>query len=88
MTTCDVYCAADRPSVKKPKAPMGHLSGGAPWDTLALDFMGPLLLTDKGNRYILVMTDLFTKYVEVVATPNQKAEDCAKFILNDFVTRW
>jgi transposase InsO family protein len=33
------------------------------------------------------MTDLFTNYVEVVAVPNQLAEDCACRILNDFISR-
>ncbi len=64
---------------------MGHLSSGAPWDTLAIDYMGPLPETANGNKYILVMTDHFTKYVEVVAVPNQRAEDCALGIANDFV---
>ena len=87
VTRCDL-CAADKPPQKAPKAPMGHLKSGAPWDTLALDFMGPFPETERGNRYILVMTDPFTKYVEVMATPNQKSEECAKRILNDFVARW
>jgi hypothetical protein len=34
------------------------------------------------------MTDLFTKYVEVIAVPNQLEEDCARRILNDFISRW
>ncbi len=84
---CDV-CAADKTPQKKPKAPMGHLRSGAPWDTLAIDYLGPLPKTANGNKYILVMTDHFTKYVEVIAVPNQLAEDCAWRIVNDFVARW
>ncbi len=84
---CDV-CGADKVPQRKPKAPMGHLSSGAPWDTLAIDYIGPLPKTARGNKYILVMTDHFTKYVEVVAVPNQEAEDCAMWIINHFVARW
>ena len=84
---CDV-CAADKPQIKTPKAPMGHIKSGAPWDTLALDYLGPFPVTPRGNRYILVMTDTFTKYVEVLAVLNQQAEDCARRIVNDFVSRW
>jgi transposase InsO family protein len=34
------------------------------------------------------MTDLFTKYVEVIPVPDQTAEECARRLLNDFVARW
>ena len=84
---CDT-CASDKPPPGNPKAPMGHLKSGASWDTLALDYLGPFPQTKKGNRYILVMTDTFTKYVEAIPVPNQKAEDCARVVVNDFVSRW
>ena len=67
---------------------MGHLKAGAPWDVLAIDFMGPLPITRRGNRYILVMTDHFSKYVEVAAVPSQTADDCATVIVNDVISRW
>lgn len=35
-----------------------------------------------------MLTDHFTKYVEVIAVPNQSAEECALRILNDFISRW
>ena len=87
IKNCDI-CASDKPPPGNPKAPMGHLKSGAPWDTLALDYLGPFPQTKKGNRYILVMTDTFTKYVEAIPVPNQKAEDCARVVVNDFVSRW
>lgn len=67
---------------------MGHIITGAPWDVLAMDYLGPLPETRRGNKYILVLTDLFTKYVEVLPVPNQTAEDCTMRILNEFVSRW
>ena len=84
---CDI-CAADKPPPKTPRAPMGHLVSGAPWDTLALDYLGPLPCTARGNKYILVITDHFTKYVEVLAVPNQHAEDCASRVVNEVIARW
>ena len=84
---CDI-CAVDKPPAKIPKAPMGHIRSSAPWDTLALDYLGPFPVTPRGNRYILVMNDTFTKYFEVLAVPNQKAEDCTRHIVNDFVSCW
>ena len=84
---CDI-CEADKIPHQKPKAPLGHLRSGAPWDTLAIDYMGSFPVSTRGNKYILVLTDHYTKYVEVLATPNQLAEDCASRIVNDFISRW
>ena len=84
---CDI-CAADKTPTKTPRAPMGHLKSGGPWDTLAIDYLGPFPKSESGNKYILVMTDHFTKYVEVIAVPNQQAEDCASRIMNEVISRW
>lgn len=59
---CDVS-AADRKPQKPPRAPLGRLAAGAPWDLLAVDYLGPFLVTPRNNTYVLVLTDHFTKYV-------------------------
>ena len=80
-------CAANKIPNKKPRAPLGSVKAGAPWDVVATDYIGPLPVTNRGNRYILVLTDIFSKYVEVPAVPDQTAETCATRILNDFIAR-
>ena len=77
-----------RQETTEAKAPIGHLPSGAPWDTLAIDFLGPLPVTERGNQYIMVATDHFTKYVEVIAVPTLSANDCALKIANEFIARW
>ena len=84
---CDI-CAADRKPTKVPKAPLGHLTAGAPGDCVATDYLSPLPVTDRGNRYILLLTDQFTKYVEIIPVPDMTAEVCAQKILNEFISRW
>ena len=76
IRSCDT-CARNKRRVKAPKAPIGSLVAGEPWDILATDYVGPLPVTPRGNKYILVMTDHFTKFVEVIAVPDQTAEVCA-----------
>ena len=46
---------------------------GAPGDCVATDYLGPLPVTDRGHRYILLFTDHFTKNVEVVPVENMTA---------------
>jgi len=37
------------------------------------DLFGPLKTSATGKKFLLVMTDAFTKYVELVAIPNKEA---------------
>ena len=42
----------------------------------------------RGNQYILLLTDHFSKYVEIIPVPNMMSEVCASKILNENVARW
>ena len=57
-------------------------------DRLATDILGPLPTTPRGNRYVLVVTDYFTNWVEVMAVPDQTAATCAEKILNEVISRY
>ena len=39
---------------------------GAPMERVYLDFLGPLSCTARGNEYVLVMVDQFTKWEECI----------------------
>ena len=39
---------------------------GEPFEKVAFDIVGPLPRTISGNRYLLTMMDLFTKYPEAI----------------------
>ena len=71
-----------------PKAPLESLRSGAPGDFIATDYIGPFPITDRGNRYILLLTDHFTKYVEILHVPDMTAEVCASKVVNEFISRW
>jgi len=50
----------------------------SPWYHIGIDFVGPITpLSHNGNRYILTLSDYFTKWVEAVALP-------LKWLLNLF----
>ncbi|KAG9395272.1 Chromo (CHRromatin Organization MOdifier) domain [Carpediemonas membranifera] len=52
-----------------------------PMHTWAIDFLGPLPEGDHGARYVLVMIDCFSRFVELYATPNCTAESAADSII-------
>ena len=84
---CD-QCEKTKIPPKSPKAPLGEMPTGAPLDRLTTDFLGPFPETPKGNRYILVVTDSFTKWVEIFATPDQSAKTTTTVILNEVIARF
>lgn len=83
---CDQCSARKNPS-KSYKAPMKLYNVGAPMERIALDIMGPLTMTDQGNRYILVIGDYFTKWTEAFAIPDQEAETVSKKLVHEFICR-
>ena len=87
VTRCD-SCASIKPPLKSLKAPLEAMMVGAPLDWLGTDLLGPLLLTPRRNRHILVVTHYFTQWVEIFAVPDQTAETCASVILNEVIARY
>lgn len=53
-----------------------------------LDFLGPLPTTPRGNSFILMMVDQFTKWVECIPLPSQTTEVTARAAINEFFTRF
>lgn len=86
ISNCDI-CAANKPPPKTPRAPLGEMPTGSVLDRLSTDLLGPLPITPRNNRYILTVTDYFTKWVEVFPVPDQTATTCAQVILNEVVCR-
>ena len=58
-----------------------------PNQRIHMDLVGPLRTTDKQNKYIIVVTDAFTKYVEMKAIPNKGAETVAEAFFEIWVCK-
>ena len=54
-------CASRKRTPRTNRAPMQKYNVGAPFELVAIDVLGPLPLSDRGNRYLLVIGDYFTK---------------------------
>ena len=59
-----------------------------PGQRVHADLFGPLKTSDKGKKFILCITDAFTKYVELAALPNKEAATVAEAIFNKWICRF
>ena len=50
-----------------------------------MDMIGPLPLTPRGHRYILTMTDGYSKWAEAIPSPSQSAVVTARLIVNHWI---
>lgn len=66
-------CQQRKPSQRK-YGRMASTPPSVPWKTVAMDFAGPYPRSNSGKAYVLVITDQFTKWVELIATEDQLAE--------------
>ncbi|TPX30033.1 hypothetical protein SmJEL517_g06288, partial [Synchytrium microbalum] len=51
-----------------------------PFARIAIDLEGPLPQSTKGNKYLVVITDLFSKWPEAIPIPDKTAENVADAI--------
>ena len=63
---------------------MGGSQSTLPFQRVATDIL-ELPMTSKGNRYVLVVEDYFTKFVNLYALPNQTAQSVAQCLFEDYV---
>ena len=81
-------CGARKRPQKTPRAPLGDYHVGAPMDRLVTDILGPLPVTERGNKYILLVGDHFTRWMEAYPIPDQTAETVAHRVVYDFISRF
>ena len=55
------------------------------WQQIGIDLIGPLPLTQAGNKYIMTVTDYFSKWPEAKAIPSKEATSVAKFLYELFL---
>lgn len=87
VATC-AMCGASKKSSRKSRAALQSYVCGAPLDRLHLDFLGPFPASVNNNKYILVITDQFTKWVEAFAVQDQTSETTAKKLVEEFIARF
>lgn len=79
-------CQTNKHDNKTVRAPMEiTTTSERPFQRLAIDVVGPLDLTENGNRFIITMQDDLTKYSYAIPVPNHEAKTIANELLK-FIT--
>ncbi|CAI5668788.1 unnamed protein product [Oreochromis niloticus] len=85
--SCDA-CSSHKGPQDQSRAQLQQQPAGAPMERVAVDVMGPFPRTDRGNRYVLVAMDYFTKWPEAYAIPDQEAETVADVLVEGMFSRF
>ena len=67
---------------------MGHVDVGHRWDRVAMDLLDMSVTTPKGNRYVLVMVDCFSRWTEAGPLPDKTALAVADDFFQHIVCRF
>ena len=77
-------CAIVQGSGRQQKPPLHPITTERPFQIVGVDIM-ELPITSKGNRYVIVFQDLFTKWPMVFPTPDQKAVRIAQLLVEEVI---
>ena len=61
---------------------------GYPMERIAVDIMGELSITERGNKYVFVVSDYFTKWTECYPMRNMEAATVAELLVEQLFSRF
>ena len=80
---CD-KCQRTNHLLQKPRAELHPIPVTKVWHKVGIDLVGPLPETKQGNKYIITLSDYFSKWPEAAAIPSKHATGVARFLLDVF----
>ena len=84
---CDA-CSKRKGPILSKRAPMQIVRSGFPMERIAIDILGELPETPRGNKYIVVIGDYFTKWTEALPIPNMEACTVTKVLVENVLCRF
>ena len=57
-------------------------------DRVATDIRSPFPQSESGNRYVLIVGDYFTRWIEAYAIPEFSAKTVAQKLVHEFFSRF
>ena len=86
VKSCQV-CNRSQKAKTKAKAGLGQYHVGSPLECVHVDILGPFTPSTKGNQYVLMIVDQFTKWLECFPLPHQNAEETTRCMVDGFISR-
>ena len=80
-----IECLRERVRDKEAKSYMKLFTPTAPLQDVAMDLLGPLIRTPRGNEFILIITDRFSKLVKAVPMSSTTGYNVARAFLRNWV---
>ena len=87
VSGCEI-CLKRKQPTKTKKAPMQVVRSGYPMERIGIDILGELPVTENGNKYILVVSDYFTKWTECFPMHNMEARVVADILVTNVICRF
>ncbi|CAM4330501.1 unnamed protein product [Caretta caretta] len=81
-------CARHSPPHKVLRGELMRQAPRGPWERIQIDYTGPLPPDHRKNRFMLVVVDAFSRWVEAFPTKYQTARVTAAILVNEVFTRW
>eukprot|EP00731_Ephydatia_muelleri_P014191 Em0007g1501a len=81
-------CATRKMTVPKRKAYLQSIQSGYPMQLVSIDILGPVPVTEEGNKYVLAAVDHFTRWVEAFPIRNQEATTVARKLVDELFCRF
>ena len=79
-------CASHKGPGRGVRPPLQPIPIKKPFRCVAVDVL-QLPLTSRGNKYVVVFMDYFTKWVEAYAVPDQQTQTIARLLVENIVCR-
>ena len=81
-------CAKNRFKLRKSVKELQLFAASAPLESVSIDVLGELLKTARGNQYLLVISDRFTKLTKSIPFKGVSAAEAAKAFVNEWVLNY
>ena len=80
-------CQQRKPPLPRHSSQLQLFSASRPFEVVSIDLFGPLPRSEKGNRYVVVMVDRFSRWVELAPIPDATASTVADVFVNCIILR-
>jgi hypothetical protein len=84
---CDICSQAKVSKTTYWKVPLQQKTALGPFDEVSLDVL-QLTVTAAGNKYVLMVVDKFTKWIEAYAMPEHTAPTVARVLAEEWICRY